>query len=325
MKGHSDPAIAVSLVACPPRVTVWDKVGAIVGLLPPFLRCFFAMTYRFFAQLTACALSPLLIWGCGGGTPEAADPAAPEPDTAEPATGQLEIRANGEDFVRQGFTSKDGWEISFDHVYVTLAEVTAYQSDPAFDAEAGGMPVAETKVSLAEPMTVDLAAGDADADPILVDTVEAPAGQYNALSWKMVAAPDGPSAGYPLMLQGTATKAGETVDFVIQFTPTLGFVCGDFVGDERKGILSATETAELEATFHFDHLFGDGEAPADDDINTGALGFDPLAALAEGGSLTVDTAALESQLSAEEYAMLLEILPSLGHVGEGHCDETELG
>jgi hypothetical protein len=96
------------------------------------------------------------------------------------------------------------------------------------------------------------------------------------------------------------------------------------VGDERKGILAAGEEADLEATFHFDHLFGDGEAPPDDDINTGALGFDPLAALASDGVLEADSDRLEADLDPADYAKLLEILPSLGHVGEGHCDETEL-
>jgi hypothetical protein len=274
------------------------------------------------------ALIPLLLVGCGGTTTPPATDTEAETSEAAPAdgaaAGSLTIRANGEDFVREGFVTKDGWEVSFDHVYVTLAEVTAYQSDPAFDAEAGGTPEAETQVALEEPTTVDLAEGDEAADPILVTTLEAPAGQYNALSWKLVPAATGPAADYPLVLQGTATKDGETVDFTLKLSPTLGFVCGDFVGDERKGILAAGEEADLEATFHFDHLFGDGEAPPDDDINTGALGFDPLAALASDGVLEADSDRLEADLDPADYAKLLGILPSLGHVGEGHCDETEL-
>ena len=37
-------------------------------------------------------------------------------------TGRLQFVANGEDFVRQGFVSKDGWAIGFDHVYINLAD-----------------------------------------------------------------------------------------------------------------------------------------------------------------------------------------------------------
>ena len=43
---------------------------------------------------------------------------------SKPEQGTLAFQANGEDFVRQGFVAKDGWTIDFDHVYVTLAEVT---------------------------------------------------------------------------------------------------------------------------------------------------------------------------------------------------------
>ncbi|MBE9182682.1 DUF4382 domain-containing protein [Oculatella sp. LEGE 06141] len=275
-------------------------------------------------------IAPALLQSCGGNnapqaeapTAEQANPSATTPANGE--TGTLEIRANGEDFVREGFTTKDGWEISFDHVYVTLADVTAYQTDPPFNSEAGTEIQATQEVSVSEPKTVDLAEGETDADPVLVDTVEAPAGRYNALSWRMVSANSGPADGYPLVMQGTATKDGETINFNLRLNQELAFTCGDFVGDDRKGILEPGDTTDLEATFHFDHLFGDGDAPPDDEINTGALGFDPLAALAQNGELDADTAELEQNMSADDYNTLLGILPSLGHVGEGHCQETQL-
>ncbi len=237
--------------------------------------------------------------------------------------GTLEITANGEDFVRQGFTDKDGWQISFDHVYVTLADITAAQSDPPFEAGKNQPLEAAEKVEVASPVTVDLAAGDADADPVLVTEVtDAPSGRYNALAWQMVAPTDGPSAGYPLMMVGTATKDGETLPFQIQIADELAFNCGDFIGDERKGILTGAETAEVEATFHFDHIFGDGEAAADDEINTGALGFEALAALADEGEINVNSQDLEKQLTDENYNTLQTVLASLGHFGEGHCVAT---
>jgi len=240
---------------------------------------------------------------------------------ANQGNGTLEIRANGEDFVRQGFTSKDGWKISFDHIYVNLADITAYQSDPPFNAEAGSKVQAKEKVVLDQVHTVDLATGGEDAEPILVETIaDAPTGQYNALSWKMVKAEEGPAEGQTLVMIGTAEKDGQTINFTVALNQPLEFVCGEFVGDERKGILTQGDTADLEATFHFDHLFGDGDAPADDEINTGALGFEPLATLASDGTLELDEEQLKSELSPEEYQKLQEILPSLGHVGEGHCE-----
>lgn len=275
----------------------------------------------------AIGVAAIALPACSGDTPEAEVPAEAETATTEATdteTGTLVVRANGEDFVRQGFTTKDGWEVSFDHVYVTLADVTAYQAEPAYEPEKSAEISAKEQVSLGDSITVDLAEGDDAAEPIKVAEVEAPAGRYNALAWEMVPAPAGPSEGYPLMLVGTATKDGETVDFTLKMSEELGFSCGDFVGEERKGILTAGDTADVEATFHFDHLFGDGEAPPDDEINTGALGFDPLAALATDGQLEATSEELEQQLSDQQYQTLLEILPSLGHVGEGHCEETQL-
>lgn len=281
------------------------------------------------------SLSAALVQGCATSTEPQAE--APATETTEDTTtadagdagmagaagtGMLAFRANGEDFVRQGFVSKDGWEISFDHLYVTLADVTAYQTEPPFDPESGEELQAVETVSLGEPQTIDLAAGDEAADPILIAEVEAPAGRYNALSWRMVNGDSEPVAGQTLVMQGTATKDGETVNFNIQLDEELEFVCGDFVGDERKGILDADSTAGVEATFHFDHIFGDAEAPMDDEINTGALGFEPLAAIAQDGTLDADSATLQERLAEDEYAMLMGILPSLGHVGEGHCEEV---
>lgn len=246
--------------------------------------------------------------------------AASQPETAA-GNGDLEFRANGEDFVRQGFESKDGWRIDFDHVYVTLADVAAYQTDPPFDASTGEAPEGEA-VNLAGPYTLDLAEGDEDAAPLMIDMAAAPAGQYNAMGWRMVPANDGMSAGATVMMVGTAQKDGQTINFNIKVNDEYTYNCGEYVGDERKGFLDADSNADLEATFHFDHVFGDGEAPADDGLNVGALGFDPLASLAQNDTLDVDMAALEAGLTTEEFATLRDTLSSLGHVGEGHCYET---
>jgi hypothetical protein len=235
-------------------------------------------------------------------------------------TGTLQFTANGEDFVRQGFVSKDGWAITFDHVYVTLSDVAAYQTDPPYEAESGGEIEAAQTVSLDGAFTVDLAAGDADADPILVgEASEAAVGHFNALAFALTPAESGDAAGYPLVIMGTAEKDDESIAFTLRVENEYAYTCGEFVGDARKGILAKDETADVEMTFHFDHIFGDADTPMDDDLNTGALGFDPLAALAADGTLDVDLAALEAGFDADTYQMLVDVLPTLGHVGEGHC------
>ena len=228
--------------------------------------------------------------------------------------GTLELRANGEDFVREGFTTKDSWDITFDYVYAEVKDAIAYQTDPPFNPDTDVELSSQADVKLVDAARIDMAEGDDTAEPILVEQVETESGRYNAISWKLTS-DDSPS----LVLVGTAARDGETLPFEIAMNPSLKFVCGDFVGDERKGVLKAGEVADVEATFHFDHLFGDVDLPADDVLNRGALGFDPFAALAQDGSVAVTPDMLENQLTDVEKNQLAYIYESLGHVGEGHC------
>lgn len=235
-------------------------------------------------------------------------------------TGTLTFRANGEDFVRQGFTSKDGWAITFERVLLSLGEIRAYQTNPPYDPDSGELTRSGAMVGLAGAHVVDLAAGDADAEPITIGTVtDAPSGYYNAASWALVPMTDGDLAGHTLLIEGTAVKDGAAVTFVLRFDKQERYTCGAFIGDERKGVLPAGADGEIELTFHFDHIFGDGELPADDSLNTLAPGFAPFAALAVGGALDVTLAELESALMPDDYQILIDILPTLGHTGEGHC------
>jgi len=237
------------------------------------------------------------------------------------AVGTLQFVANGEDFVRQGFESKDGWDISFDHIYVTLSEIKGYQTDPPYDSHDDGATVdAKVTASLSGVHTVDLAAGDADADPLLVGQLtDAKVGQYNAISWKMKKATSGDASGYSLMIIGTATKDAETIDFTIKVETEYAYYGGEFVGDARKGVLADGGTADLEMTFHFDHIFGDAETAADDELNTAAPGFAPFADLAVDDVLDMNMAQIEAGMDTTAYGLLLDMLPTLGHVGEGHC------
>ena len=215
--------------------------------------------------------------------------------------------------------------MTFDHVYINLADITAYQSDPPYDPHTGSEIQSKVMVGLDGAHTVDLAEGGEDAPPISVGEVkDASTGHYNAISWKMARASSGPALGYSLVIVGTAEKDGQTVAFTIKVEPEYTYACEEYVGDERKGMLQKDGVADLEMTFHFDHIFGDAETPLDDGLNVGAPGFEPFAGAAEGGTLDIDMAGLQAKLSAGDYQMLVDILPTLGHVGEGHChSETD--
>lgn len=258
--------------------------------------------------------------GCGSPTPADGEVEPPEDNGEEqPAeSGSLVFTANGEEFVREGFLSKDGWELTFEHAYVTMSSITAYQSDPPYDTDQGWDINYNVKVELEGLYTADLA--DPASDPaMLAELAEVPVGHYNALSWKMTRAVDGPAAGYSLLLIGEAEKEGEIINFTLGIEQEVAYLGGDYIGDERKGIVTPGGAADLEMTFHFDHLFGDYEEGADDPINTEAFGFEPLAALAVDGEVVVDLSSLEKLLSLADYELLLSILTHLAHVGEGHC------
>jgi len=244
------------------------------------------MKKRIFIPVIFLSILAIILAGCTGGG----------------ATGKLQFYTNGEDFVRQGFVSKDGWSINFDHVYITLSDITAYQTEPPYDPSSGVDIEGKFTVGLNKIYTVDLAEGGEDAPPILVAEVsDAPVGHYNAISWKMTRAESVPATGHSLVMIGTAEKDGQSIDFTISIDEECEYNCGEYVGDERKGILEAGGTAGLEMTFHFDHIFGDAELSPDDELNLAAVGFEPFAEGAKAGTV-IDMTEMH-----------------LGHVGEGHC------
>lgn len=271
------------------------------------------------------AILSLLIVSCSNsGTADNSNDTSNVSDNQSQSEGTLNLVANGEDFVREGFVTKDGWTISFDRLDVNLAEVTAYQMDGAFEPTPTDTLDSlndQEKVSLVDtPQVVNLAEGEADAAPILVTNAEVTSGFYNAVAWKIDTAEDNsPLAGKTMVMQGTATKDNRVVNFDISLNRPIQYLCGEYVGDERKGFVQAGKTGEVETTFHFDHIFGDGKTSADDDLNVGALGFAPLAQLASGDRLTIDDATLSQQLSPEDREKLTKAVIGLGHVGEGHC------
>lgn len=241
-----------------------------------------------------------------------------ETEVSSEDSGTLIITANGEEFIREGFLSKDGWELSFEHAYVTMDNITAYQSDPPYDTDQGWDISYTVKAELEGIYTADLA--DILSDPaVLADLAQVPAGHYNALSWTMSRAVEGPAEGYSLLLIGEAEKDDRVIGFTIGIEQEVDYLGGDYIGDERKGIIAPGGSADLEMTFHFDHLFGDGEEDPEDEINTEAFGFDPLAALAVNDQVVADLASLQELLNPADYELLLSILTHLAHVGEGHC------
>ena len=244
-------------------------------------------------------------------------------ETIQQDTGDLMFTVNGEDFVRSGFISMDGWHITFRHLYVTITDITAYKSHPPYDPHSGGDIVATTQVELDGVFTIDLAEGDENTEPIIIGTLDdVPTGHYNAITWSMVPSAEGSSRGYTIYLDAQAEKGDQSYNVRLGFETGYRYAAGDYVGDMRKGFVNTGVPGELEMTFHFDHIFGDIDQPADCDLNMMAIGFEPFAALMQEGTVEEDLATLERKLPRETYTKLLEVLTTLGHTGEGHCHCT---
>lgn len=219
------------------------------------------------------------------------------------SAGTLQFYANGEDLATEGFIApkrtKDGWVLMFRHIYVGLTDIAAYQTSPPYDAASGGQISATAATGLTQRYPIDLVAQAAGDSRVLVGEADAAAGHYNAVSWRVVLNAGEPLDGYAMVFIGTAQKDGTSVDFELVSTEEATYRCGEYVGDERKGFVTKGGVANLEMTFHLDHIFGRADKPAEDPMNLEAVGFEPFAA---GG----------------RQPILLKG-KHIGHAGEGHC------
>jgi hypothetical protein len=237
--------------------------------------------------------------------------------------GTLKFYSTGGDPVFIGMVSKDGWKMVFNHFYVTMKDITAYQTDPPYDPIYSADIIRyETSVTLDGTYTVDIAQGDGRR--LVAELTDAPPGLFNAVSWIMTPGTEGAAADYAIVMVGQAAKNSELIDFTIKLNYDNGYQCGEYFvagrdAADRLGQLESGGTAEVEMTYAIGYIFGDGSMPATAILNNTALGFDPLAALAVNGVLDIDQTGLENQLSADDYLLLTNAFPELGKVGVGRC------
>lgn len=244
--------------------------------------------------------------------------------------GNLILVANGESFVRDGFITKDAWKIEFNKLTVSVGNVIAYQTETGFDPDQNQ--IIDSKLAI--PLTKEIKVIDlipaskpknsispslTSKDLTIVKKIAVPVGSYRAISWEMAPKNDFGGETETIFLQGNATKNGKKINFELGFLLPIKYICGEFIGEERKGIVAKDKLTELEMTFHFDHLFGDSNISVDDALNQEALGFEPLAKLASAGSLKLDWQTLQQKLEPSDLEILTKAIAGLGHVGEGHC------
>lgn len=247
----------------------------------------------------------LLVSGCGSFSSNSNSSPPVSNSGAKPTTAASVSPINPEDtalteslyldeLLQQGFTSKDFWQIRFEHVYIT------------FDGKG---------------RTIDLSDGDEPLGAILsqwrgnemntASDATNPA-KSSQLSGRIIKASGGPSQGYSIYLQGKAYRENNRIEFTLKFEQDFLVKCPSQGSGKSKsdGALS----------LRLENLFGDARLPAEGEVNQGALGFDALTELAEKESLTMDMAMLKQRLSPEAIATLQKQLGRLIYLGDQVCE-----
>lgn len=181
----------------------------------------------------------LVALGLGAGMTACRPPVEPGPARdgqaiSASATGTLELWANGEAFLREGLVSKEGWALQFEHVYVTLADITAYQTDPPFDPQGEGELQAKALVSLTGPLTVDLV-----PERALLGSLEAPPWALQRPGLAPSAGSGGASKGLLPLDRGqssTGRRGGRGDPLCAQVQPRAGFCLRRVRGGDAQGL-----------------------------------------------------------------------------------------
>jgi len=196
--------------------------------------------------------------------------------------------------------------IRFDNVFVNISHTTAYD------------PTTQQTVVLEGDYWIDLAIGDENALPIeFVIKKQVTPANYKCLKFKISRAGKDEYKDFSIVMIGIAQKQDQQINFIIKLDEEMEYYGKEgSVGDEVKGLLLPGQSTSVEMTFHFDHIFGDIEAPPDDHINTGSVGFNYFSRFAQGNNLNVTQQELKN---SPEYSTLIKALRTLGHLGEGHC------
>lgn len=262
-------------------------------------------------------------------------------------TGELAFLADGEGFVRDGFTSEDGWAIEFSNVFVHVSSPTAYQANTDGAAQTNREPVVQfhgghphanideetAHVALTGNFFIDL-----KQNPVEIGGVDdAVTGNYNQINFSVTTMGDDAEffgqegdtttqatdyTDSSVVMIGTANDGNQTINFTIRLDEEIDYSgCGP---NEDLGVVTEDAAGQAVLTFHFDHIFGDQEeGPADstdpETVNYIAVGFQPFADLASGNTLDVTQADLAAGLDNAIYFQFREALRSMGHSGEAHC------
>jgi hypothetical protein len=266
-------------------------------------------------------------------------------------TGEVRVAISGEEAARSGFpvgsgedeiAFVDGWTLAIDKVLVSLTDFELKAAD------------GDDAVVDADPVIADLHLGE----PELWRFDGVPARRWDRVGFRYAPPTRGTraandvsdediermaDAGYSLLIEAVASKDGQDIELEYGFAFEVRHTHCVNGQDETDGLVVPTNaTIDAQITVHLDHLFFDTYASED-----AQLRFDPMAAMAMDGVVTLDDLAAQTNLSdlvdaagepldlAYESGSTFDPVPddlrdyviaaatTTGHFnGEGHCDYT---
>lgn len=272
--------------------------------------------------------------------------------TGDTGSGSVRVSVSGEEASLGGYpvdlggetiAFEDGWTLQFERVLVSLTDFTLATADGDSLAPEGavvadlhlGMPLGWEMEGVPaqrwDRVSYRIAPPGADSqllagtDPAVVETMRA--------------------NGWSMLVEGAAQHDGETVRFSLGLPLAIrNDACQSGVDGTDGIVVTNGGVTEAEVTIHLDHLFFDTYAN-----DEASMRFEPYAAVATGGVMTLDSLATQELASPVDRAgatiadaggapvvydpgpltlaernlrgYVLAAASTVGHFnGEGHCD-----
>ncbi|MDB5219210.1 MAG: hypothetical protein JWO86_7137 [Myxococcaceae bacterium] len=241
---------------------------------------------RRFVTLAALAGGVVALGAAGLGVLDACVPA----DT-RPVPGSLLLTVSPSPAVASGVTTVDGWDVSFEHVVVSIGQASLGNGCDEY-SQADYERVVDVKTSQSQKLSILYGIGKCDLRfRVVAPTVDAVLGDNVSEDVKtQLRTPGGdpyvPLGGVAIDVAGTAVRGAVTKHFHLQFRPRVRYGNCRLVADAGPGIDLASSAA-----LTYDIRI-EGEAVLRDDVDAAvaALRFDPFASADQDGdgNVTLD-------------------------------------
>ncbi len=205
----------------------------------------------------------------------------------------VSVVIDDENFLKDSLISKDGWKLTFHHIYVKVSNVRAAKSPHLSEYTAHP----ENTITFIEvPKTIDLISQE-------ISTLQSSLHKTDRV-----------------VINGLASKGNKTIEFTLRFNHDSNYICDRLSDVNNASISAGQQLEEIQTSLNFDRLFGNGNLPASASINQEAIGFQPLANLAHNHHLDLNETGLKNYLSAKYYKALPKSFSNVSEMAGNKCN-----